>query len=167
MDKLRTPPNWVNTSPVLNNAPLSSLTAHVIRYTSSPPIFSTKAGPAVLQWRLNILRRYGINIEPVRYIPKLWTLSIKAQLKETIWKHIFGSLPLGRHCHSISDLGQTCRCGSTMSLDHIWASCRMYDLAPLLDVTNARLSSLTPGIYIKHTDLDGSRFQWTSLLSLT
>ena len=53
-----------------------------------------------------------------------------------------------------------------MSLDHIWASCQAYDLKPLLDATNSHLSSLTPGIYIKHTDLDGSCHQWTSLLSL-
>ena len=167
LSKLYTPPNWVNTSPVLNNAALSSLTALVIRHTIHPPIFSTKAGLQIVHWKATIRRRYGLVVEPVCYIPKLWTLHILAQLKETIWKHIFGALPLGHRCHAISDLGRFCRCGAEMSLDHIWASCPEYDLSPLLDATNIHLSALTPGIYIKHTDLDGSLYQWFALLSLS
>ena len=167
LSQLYTPPNWVNASPTLNNAALSDITAHVIRHTIHPPIFSTKAGLNILHWKATIQRRYGLVVEPVRYIPRLWTLSILAQLKETIWKHIFGSLPLGHRCHAISDLGRFCRCGTELSLDHMWASCPEYDLGPLLDATNTHLSALTPGIYVKHTDLDGSLYQWFTLLSLT
>ena len=54
-----------------------------------------------------------------------------------------------------------------MSLDHIWASCPEYNLDPLLDATNARISTLTPGVYVKHTTLDGSLHKWTTLLSLS
>ena len=53
-----------------------------------------------------------------------------------------------------------------MSLDHIWSSCPAYNIRPLIDATNTQLSSITPRIYIKYTDLDGSSFQWSSLLSL-
>ena len=156
ISQLDTPPNWVNTSPVLNNTSVRELTALVICNTINPPIFSTKAGQPVLMWRLDILWHYNITIDPVWYIPKIWSLRVRAQLKETIWKHIFSSLPLGRHCHAISDLGRTCCCGAAMSLDHIWASCPKYDLGPLLAATNACLSSLAPGVYIQHTDLVGS-----------
>ena len=53
-----------------------------------------------------------------------------------------------------------------MSLDHIWASCPEYNLQPLLDACNTHLASLTPGLFVKHTDLEGYLYQWTSLLSL-
>ena len=127
---------------------------------------SRKCYAPLLAWRLNIRCHYSINFEPARYIPHLWNLHIWAQLKETIWKHLFSSLPLGQHCLSVSELGHKCRCGSIMSLDHIWSSCPSYDLCPLLDATNTHLSSIIPGVYIKHTDMDGSSLQWTSLLIL-
>ena len=71
LGQLTTPPGWVNTSPVLNNATIKELSALVIRHTISPPIFSTKAGLPVLQWRMHLLRKYDISIEPIRYIPLL------------------------------------------------------------------------------------------------
>ena len=161
------PPNWINDAPVLNNASLSDLSALVIRHRIPAPIFSPKVTLPLGTWRLHIFHKYQINIEPIRYIPGIWRLHIWATLKETIWKHLFSSLPLGRRCYSSSDLGRYCRCGTIMSVDHMWASCPAYNLRPLIDVTNTQLASITPGLYVKHTDLDGSCHQWMVLLTLT
>ena len=163
---LHTPSNWVNTSPVLNNSSISALSASAVHHVISPPILSNKVTVPLWRWRLFIKTRYQVDIEPARYIPCIWRLHIWATLKEAIWKHLLGSLPLGRHCHAISDLGRICRCGATMSLDHLWSSCPAYDIKCLRDATNSRMTSLTPKFYVKYTDLDGSSMQWMTLLTL-
>ena len=53
-----------------------------------------------------------------------------------------------------------------MSLDHLWTSCPAYDVKCLRDATTSKLALLTPKIYVKYTDLDGSSMQWSTLLSL-
>ena len=75
-----------------------------------------------------MLRAFSARLDPAEHAPLIWKINIPVGLRELLHKRIFSSLPIGDSWHSKLTLGQTCWCGATLSLEHIWASCPSYDL---------------------------------------
>jgi hypothetical protein len=83
-------------------------------------------------------------IPPASCLKSLWLIDIPTQLKELLWKWTLRALPLGHRYYSQSDLGCFCKCGSELSLPHLWRSCLKYDLSDLLAQTDTAILACIP-----------------------
>ena len=137
-------PGWTDNGPVLNNQSLALITDAIISQ-STTPFRSHKFYPFYSQWHAWMDLTFQSELDPVLFIPSVWNINIPVGLRELLYKHMSSSLPLGKSWHGKLHLGQVCRCGSDMLLDHIWASCPAYDLSPLLLILYSRFMHLYRG----------------------
>ena len=138
------PPCWVDDGPVLNNQSLAFLTDIVVA-SSPPPFLSPKFAPFSSFWLSYMLRAFSACLDPAEHVPLIWKVNIPVGLRELLHKRIVSSLPIGDTWHGKLTLGQVCRCGATLSLEHIWASCPSYDLRPCQFILHEHFHSLHPG----------------------
>jgi len=122
------PPGWVDSGPVLNCQSLAFLTDIVVS-SSPPPFANPKFAPFFSSWSSWMALHFLADLDPVTHVPLLWRVNVLVGLRELLYKHVSSSLPIGDSWHSKLALGQTCRCGATLSLDHVWHSCPSYDLS--------------------------------------
>ena len=139
------PPHWVDNGPVLNCQSLAFLTDVVVA-SSPPPFLSPKFTPFSSFWASHMSRFFSARLDPTAHVPLIWSINIPVGLQELLYKRVFSALPIGDTWHGSLTLGQTCRCCSTLSLEHVWASCLTYDLRPLLSVLYDHFQSLHPGL---------------------
>ena len=138
------PPRWIDNGLVLNCQSLAFLTDVVV--ASSPsPFLSPKFTPFSSFWSSHMLRFFSARLDPAEHVPLIWSINIPVGLRELLYKRVLSALPIGDTWHGDLTLGQTCRCCSTLSLEHIWASCPSYDLRPLLSILYDHFQSLHPG----------------------
>ena len=137
------PPHWVDSGPVLNNQSLAFLTDIVVA-SSPPPFFSPKFVSFSSSWSSYMLRSFSARLDPAEHVPLIWKINIPVGLHELLHKRITSSLPIGDTWHGKLTLRQTCRCGATLSLGHIWASCPSYDLWSCQMVLHDHFLSLHP-----------------------
>ena len=137
------PPHWVDSSPVLNCQSLAFLT-NVVVASSPPPFLSLKFMSFSSSWVSHKSRFFSACFDPTKHVPLIWLINIPVGLQELLHKRIFSSLPIRDTWHGSLTLGQTCRCHSTLSLEHVWASCPSYDLHSLLFVLYMHFHSLGP-----------------------
>ena len=138
------PPRWVDDGPVLNNQSLAFLT-DIIVASSPPPFLSPKFASFSSSWSAYMLRAFSACLDPAEHVPLVWKINIPVGLRELLHKCIVSSLPIGDTWHGKLTLGQVCRCGTTLSLEHVWASCPSYDLRSCLFVLHEHFHSLHPG----------------------
>ena len=138
-------PGWVDSAPVLNHQPLSHLTYLIVRDSIPPPLLGPKFAAFRLEWLTYFHDVFDTHIDLMRHFQSLWSVNIPPGLRELLWKYAAGSLPLGHRWHGTSDLGRTCRCGSVMSLSHVWAGCPAHDLTPLFDLLDSKMQLLEYG----------------------
>ena len=164
------PSGWVDTSPTLGRQSLKFLTACVVRDTTAPPFSSDRCAPFIRSWSAHILTNFGHLLDAGPHGPRLWIINIPSGLRELLWKHITGSLPLGESWYGDMALGRTCRCGTSLSLDHMWQGCSKYDMSPLLDILSCFIRGLTPDRGVLTVTEDplkwGGGCLWSPLLAL-
>ena len=141
---ITTPPQWVDNGPVLNNQSLAFLTDIVVA-SSPPPFLSPKFASFSSSWFSYMARFFSARLDPTKHVPLLWKINIPISLQELLHKRILSSLPIGDTWRGKLSLRQTCHCGHTLSLEHVWASCPAYDLCPCLFVLHTHFQSLHPG----------------------
>ena len=139
------PPRWVDNGLVLNCQSLAFLTDVVVA-SSPPPFLSPKFTSFSSFWASHMSRFFSARLDPTEHVPLVWSINIPVGLQELLYKRIFSALPIGDTWHGSLTLGQTCRCCSTLSLEHVWASCPSYDLCPLFSVLYDHFQSLHPGL---------------------
>ena len=139
------PSGWVDTAPMLNHQSLSHLTYCVVWDVIPNPLLGRKFAMFCVEWMAWITEFFYKELDILTHFRSLWALSVPAGLKELLWKYSSGSLPLGCRWYGTLDQGQTCCCGSEMSLPHIWARCPAYNLTPLRDVLLDLLPTICPG----------------------
>ena len=125
-------------------------------------------------------------LDASHHLPNIWKINVPTQLRELLWKEINSSLPLGHSWASKTKLGDPCpcngspinyihiwvrprcehtngqraircRCGSSLSLSHIWKGCRSYNMDPFRVLLESKLRSL---VYLQTTTT--SPDQWMS-----
>ena len=70
------------------------------------------------------------------HVPRLWRLNAPPGFKELIWKHMFGSLPLGLSRRANQQLGLVyCPCSDASPIDlyHIFQGCTHFPVSSLFD----------------------------------
>ena len=193
---MRLPDNWVDTGPVLNYQSVQSLTEVIINKQSVLPSLCDKSLPFRLSWNEWAIGENGAWMDVTHHIPNIWTINVPPQLRELMWKEINGSLPLGNSWSSRIQIGQLCpcndtvvdyrhvwvsprcdatnglraikcRCGSTVSLAHIWKGCASYDMAPFREAARTLIKGV---VYLDTPTTDPDRWMsgdmWYPLLSL-
>jgi len=163
---LWTPKGWVDDAPVLNHQSLAHLTYCMVREATPNPLLGTKFRPFCKDWTKWVEEQFGARLDILRHFPTLWWMDAPVGLKELLWKAASGSLPLGHHWYGKSDLGRTCRCGTEMSLPHVWSGCAAYDVSPLRDELLELLPTLCPRT---HRTLDFDKWPspfWYPLICL-
>ena len=159
------PPCWVDDGPVLNNQSLAFLTDVVVVSSPSPflsPKFATFSSP----WSSYMSRAFSVHPNPIEHVPLLWKINVPVGLQELLHKCVFSSLPIGDTWHGKLTLGQVCCCNTTLSLEHIWASCPSYDLNSLVFVLHAHSHSLHPDCAPSAQPWLWPHLIWFPLLSL-
>ena len=159
-------PGWVDSAPVLNHQPLSHLTYLVVRDSTPPPLLGPKFAAFRLEWLVYFHDVFDTHVDLLRHFQSLWTINIPPGLRELLWKYAAGSLPLGHRWHGTSDLGRTCRCGSPMSLSHVWAGCPAHDLTPLFDLLDSKMRLLEYGTLTSLWPSDWPAPFWFPLIAL-
>jgi len=190
------PPNWVDSGPVLNHQSLSFLTSSIVVSTVVHPVMGDKSAEFCHKWS-SWASSFSVGwMDVTHHIPNLWKINIPTQLRELLWKEINNSLPLGcawaskvkwgqlcpcngqsldvRHvwvrprCELTTGLrANRCRCGSILSLAHIWKGCHSYDMEPFFSLLRKKFKSL---VYLDspttNPDVWMSGDMWFPLLSL-
>jgi len=159
------PPGWVDSGPVLNCQLLAFLTDIVVS-SSPPPFANPKFAPFFSSWSSWMALHFLADLDPVAHVPLLWRVNVPVGLRELLYKHVSSCLPIGDSWHGGLALGQTCRCGATMSLDHVWHSCPSYDLSPLMLTLSSRFEALHPDPEPSTSPLSWPRPFWYPLLAL-
>ena len=113
--------------------------------SSPPPFLSPKFASFSSSWSAYMLRAFSACLDPTEHIPLIWKINIPIGLWELLHKQIASSLPIGDTWHGKLTLGQVCCCSTTLSLEHIWASCPSYDLRSCLFILHEHFHSLHPG----------------------
>ena len=165
------PPNWVDAGPVLNHQSLAFLTDSIVLATVPRPLLDDKSSDTRSRWCDWASGFSSCWLDAAHHLPNIWKINIPTQLRELLWKEINSSLPLGHSWASKVRLGDACpcngspvnyihvwvhprceytngqraircRCGSSLSLSHIWKGCRSYDMSPFRDLLENKLRSL-------------------------
>lgn len=132
LDGLRTPPNWVDAAPVLNFQSLAFITSSLVERRVPPPILSYRVSPFADRWTVLMWHSFHTRMDLGSRIPYIWCLNAPTGFKELVWRHIFGSLPIGLSRRSRSPLGlDFCPCGVLQPLDlyHVLRSCSFFPVA--------------------------------------
>ena len=159
-------PGWIDPAPVLNHQPLSHLTYLIVRDSVPPPLLGPKFAAFRLEWLTYFHDVFDTHVDLLCHFQSLWSINIPPGLRELLWKYAAGSLPLGHRWHGTSDLGRTCRCGSAMSLSHVWAGCPAHDLSPLFDLLDSKMRVLEFGTQRSLWPCDWPAPFWFPLIAL-
>ena len=190
------PPNWVDTGPVLNHQSLAFLTDSIVQATVPRPLMHDKSFDICSQWQDWAIGFSSGWLDASHHLPNVWKVNIPTQLRELLWKEINRSLPLGHSWASKVKLGAPCpcdgspinyvhiwvcpqckhtngqraircRCGSSLSLSHIWKGCCSYNMDPFRVLLQEKLCSL---VYLTTTttspDLWMAGDMWFPLVAL-
>jgi len=149
LSRLKAPAAWVDSAPVLAHQPLDFLTKLVVRHSVPPPTNTLRFTRFSDRWVVAMGGLFGVVLDPGLYVSNVWRINIPFQLREVLWREINGNQVLGSSYHGKSDLGRKCRCGSTMSLDHILLGCYRYDLSPLQVVLRRHLAKVSPSVFCR------------------
>ena len=193
---LTIPSGWVDTGPVLNYQSLSFLTSSIVESSFVHPSLDTKSLPFRSHWSDWASEFSPDWLDVTHHIPNLWKINIPHQLRELLWKYIHDSLPLGRSWATKHKLGSCClcnnsiinyphvwikpcceytislhaikcRCGTTLSLPHIWKGCSAYDMDPFRSLLHQKLTTL---VYLFAPTTDPDRWlsgdMWFPLITL-
>ena len=165
------PPNWVDAGPVLNHQSLAFLTDSIVLNTVPRPLLDDKSSDLRSRWTDWASGFSSSWLDAAHHLPDIWKINVPTQLRELLWKEINSSLPLGRswasrlklsdpcpcngspvnyihiwmrpRCvHTNGQRAIRCRCGSHLSLSHIWKGCHSYDMGPFRDLLENKLRSL-------------------------
>jgi hypothetical protein len=83
------------------------------------------------------LEKQGLELVPApSCLLEIWKLNVPTPLKEILWKWTLEALPLGHRFKAAPALGKHCRCGAELTLPHLWRTCPVYNLTPLLEITD-------------------------------
>ena len=169
--RLPVPPGWVDSGPVLNHQPLSSLTSYIIADTIVRPSQDLKSLDFRSCWTDWASGFSASWLDISHHIPNIWKINVPPQLRELLWKCIHNSLPLGRswaskfrpgqhcpcnnsvisyahiwhrpHCEETSGLRAVCCCCSDyLSIAHIWIGCSEYNMDPFRTLLHKKICSL-------------------------
>ena len=183
---IRIPPNWIDSGPVLNYQSVAFLTDTIVSATAPRPLLNDKSLDARCRWNNWAIGFSSGWLDASHHLPNIWKVNIPTQLRELLWKEINSSLPLGHSWASKAKLGDPCpcngspinyihvwvcprcehtngqqaircRCGSPLSLSHIWKGCRSYNMDPFRALLESKLKSL---VYLQTTTT--SPDQWMS-----
>jgi len=149
LSRLTAPARWVDTAPVLAHQPLDFLTKLVVRHAVPPPTVTLRFTRFSDRWVVAMGGLFGLVLDPGLYISNVWRVNIPEQLREVLWWEMNGTQVLGINYHGRSDRGRRCRCGATMSLDHILLGCYRYDVAPLRVVLLTHLARVSPPVFCR------------------
>jgi len=164
---LTAPAGWVDTAPVLAHQPLDFLTKLVVRHVVPPPTVTLRFTCFSDRWVVAMGGLFGLVLDPGLYISNIWRINIPEQLREVLWREMNGTQVLGVNYHGKSDQGRRCRCGATMSLDHIFLGCYRYDVTPLQAVLLAHLAKVSPPVFCRSLRPDDWHpSPWYPLLAL-
>ena len=84
-----------------------------------------------------------------------------------MWKETLGSLPFSSPEWVSVRVPLTCRCGVSLSLDHIFTGCVSYDLTALMQSLEERLRIISPPLSLRSLRPDEWRpSPWYPLLAL-
>ena len=193
---LTIPSGWVDTGLVLNHQSLSFLTSSIVESSIVCPLLDVKSLSFRSRWSEWASEFSPDWLDVYHHIPNLWKINIPHQLRELLWKYIHDSLPLGQSWATRHKLGSRCpcnnsiinyphvwikprcdyttglraikcRCGSTLTLPHIWNGCSAYDMAPFRSLLHSKITSLVY-LYAPTTDPDRwlSGDMWSPLIAL-
>ena len=172
LDTLRTPPNWVDDAPVLNYQSLSFITSTLVERRIPLPILSYRMSSFADRWTVLMWHSFHTQVDLGSHIPHIWHLNAPAGFKELVWKHIFGSLPIGLSRQAKSSLGlDFCPCGDTRPVDlyHILCGCLFFPVSPLWDsLLHPALLAAAPA-HTSHASVDPNRWYqrwWFPVLCL-
>jgi len=144
LSQLAAPAGWVDTAPVLAHQPLDFLTKLVVRHAVPSPTVTLRFTRFSDRWVVAMGGLFGLVLDPGLYVSNVWRINIPEQMREVLWREMNGTQVLGVNYHGRSDRGRKCRCGATMSLDHILLGCYRYDVTPLRMVLLAHLAKVSP-----------------------
>jgi ribonuclease HI len=161
---LSAPPSWVATALFLVGCPLAASTGLITSTSSPAPIYCAHTLNFLLDWYIQLHDRLGVRIEKSRFFTRLWSINIPPTLRDIIWRLVHDFIPLGAPFRG-PDLGKTCRCGTELSLPHMWLSCPAYNLQPLHNVTNAYIMSTRPRAFTSHDCVEDCADFWYPLLA--
>jgi len=149
LSRLVAPAGWVDAAPVLAHQPLDFLTKLVVRHAVPPPTATLRFTRFSDRWVVAMGGLFGLVLDPGLYVSNVWKVNIPEPLREVLWREMNGTQVLGVNYHGKSDQGRRCRCGATMSLDHILLGCYRYDVAPLRAVLLTHLAKVSPPVFCR------------------
>jgi len=158
------PPGWVDDGPVLNCQSLAFLTDVVVS-SSPPPFTNPKFASFFSSWLSWMSLHFLADLDPVAHLPLIWRVNVPVGLRELLYRHVSSCLPISDSWHGKLALSQTCRCGATMSLDHVWHSCPSYNLSSLMLTLSSCFKALHPVPEPTTSPLSWSRPFWYPLLA--
>jgi len=165
--RLTVPPGWVDDFPVLCHQPLDYLTKLVVRRRVPAPSSTLRFTRFSDRWTVTMYNLFGVVLDPGRYIANVWKINVPQKFRETLWKEMNDTLVLGHRYHGRSDLGRWCKCGVTLSLDHILVGCTQYRLDGLQAVLLEHLQRVSPKLPARSLSPDKwGRSPWYPLLAL-
>ena len=175
---------------------MHSLTEVIVKYKSVIPTHGSKSLPFRRLWSEWAAGENDAWMDVTHHIPNVWKINVPHQLKELLWKEINGSLPLGNSWSSRVKIGQSCpcndavvdyrhvwvsprcentnglraikcRCGTTVSLAHIWKGCTSYNMSPFREAARELIKKV---VYLDTPTTDPDRWMsgdmWFPLLAL-
>ena len=146
---LYTPPGWVDSHPVLSHQPVSYLSSLLVRYTVAVPLRNYRSSRFTDRWTDSMYGLFGQVLDVGRYVSAIWTINVPAGLREVLWKEALGSLPFSSPEWVSARVPLVCRCGESLSLDHIFTGCISYDLKALMDCLLERLRIISPPLFLR------------------
>ena len=147
LDSFRPPPGWVDTSPVLNWAPLHDITTSLTAAVVPAPLISNKFRDFRSRWYWFFRSVFSRSLDFGLYFSHIWSANIPAGFRNLIWKDSSAALPIGHRYHGpLADM-RLCPCSCPLSLAHILSGCDTFPISPLYhDILAPRLSDLAPSV---------------------
>ena len=139
------PPGWVDTSPVLNGAPLYDITTSLTSAIVPAPLTSDKFRDFRSRWYWFFRSTFSRSLDFGLYFSRIWSANIPAGFRNLIWKDSSAALPIGHRYHGpLADMC-TCPCSCPLSLSHILSGCDAFPISSLyLDILLPRLREIAP-----------------------
>ena len=147
LNSFRPPPGWVDTSPVLNGAPLHDITASLTAAIIPVPLLSDKFRAFRSRWYWFFRSTFSRCLDFGLSFSHIWSANIPAGFRNLIWKDSSAALPIGHRYHGPLDDMRSCPCSCPLSLAHILSGCDSFPIFPLYhDVLLPRLHDLAPSV---------------------
>ena len=147
LGSFRPPSGWVDTSPVLNWAPLHDITTSLTAAIIPTPLISDKFRNFRSKWYWFFRSTFSRCLDFGLYFSHIWSANLPAGFRNLIWKDSSAALPIGHRYHGpLADM-RVCPCSCPLSLAHILSGCDVFPISPLyLDVLVPRLRDLAPSV---------------------